>query len=121
MDHEFDYIAVLGSNGDINSPVTIDRIQNALEAAEKWPRAKLVLTGNESNGEVTAFKVLLNKGGISQERIIEETKSQDTWDNISHTKALIPNGSRLLVVTSMYHQRRALAMARAQKIRASAW
>lgn len=115
---DFDVILLLGANGNISSPVTADRAQNAAEAASRWPNTKIVMTGNERQGEVSAYKTLLSMHGIAVDRIIEETQSRNTWDNITYSKSLIPIGARVLLVTSEYHQPRALAIARALGVNA---
>lgn len=117
----FDIILLLGANGDLSSPVTRDRAQNAAEAAFRWPNAKIVTTGNERRGEITAYKTLLSGHGVASDRIIEETQSRNTWDNIVYSKPLIPEGAHVLLVTSEYHQPRALAIARALGLNASSY
>ena len=115
----FDYILLLGSNGRIKNPITQDRAYNAAEALKKWPTAKLILTGNEERGEVTAFKILLKEHGVTE--FVEETQSRNTWDNMRRSLPLFDNSKAVLIVTSEYHQPRALAMARSLGLKSSSF
>jgi uncharacterized SAM-binding protein YcdF (DUF218 family) len=116
-----DAIFLLGSNGDTASPVTVDRTATAIRAAERWPKAKIILTGNEARGEVTAFRTLMNQASVAPDRLIEETDSRNTWDNIKNSKRFVSASDAVLVVTSGYHLARALAIARSQKLNAYGW
>ena len=118
-DKRFDYIFLLGIKGDLGREHMFDCAKLAAEARKLWPEAKLVITGNEEYQEVTDLKKAVVADGVSPEGIIEETQSQDTWDNIGLSQKLIPPDARVLIVTSEFHQRRSLAIAEVLGIRAS--
>lgn len=105
------YILVLGANGNIESPVVIDRANSAYLASQQFPEARILLTGKPD--EVVAYKTLLTVRGLSQ--FIEEPMSTTTWDNVRLSEKLMDPSKNILVVTSEYHQPRALAMARSLK------
>ena len=107
---EIDYILVLGANGNEQSPVTMDRAVSAAQAAKLFPTAKIVLTGKSE--EVEAYKSLLAPLGLSN--FIEEKQSRTTWDNMRFSEKLMEPGKNILLVTSEYHQPRALAIARSR-------
>lgn len=113
---DYDIIMVLGANGDPTSTVTQDRIYNAVQAKMKWPQAKFLLTGNEKRGEVSLYKKLLAQMGHAD--FIEETESTTTWENMIFSKKFLQENDRVVIVTSEYHQARALAMAHAVGIKA---
>lgn len=113
-DIKIDIIILLGANGDIQSPVTRDRALNAAVAKEHFPQARFLLTGNENKNEISTYKKLLAEHGYFE--FIIETESTTTWENMKLSKELLKTLSshedRVIIVTSEYHQRRALAMAR---------
>lgn len=115
----FEYIVLLGANGSITSAVTQDRARNAALALSKWPQAKLIVTGNESKGEVTAYRTLLQSHGITN--FIAESKSRNTWENMRFSICFLENDKNILIVTSQYHQPRALAMIRSLGFQANAF
>ena len=114
IEEKIDILMVLGANGDIDSPVTRDRALNAAVAKEHFPMARFLLTGNESKGEVTAYKKLLSAHGYLE--FVIETESTTTWENLKYSQELLKTLSshedRILLITCEYHQKRALAMAR---------
>lgn len=116
----YDIIMVLGANGNMQSPVTRDRTLMAAQAKEKYPQARFLLTGNEARGEMTAYKKLLGNHGFYE--FIVETESTTTWQNLKYSKELLKTLSshddKILIVTSQFHQKRALAMARSQDLTA---
>lgn len=117
----YDVILVLGANGDPKSAVVRDRALNALEAHSQWPKARIILTGNGERKETEAFVEVWRESGSNIPPYEAETASRDTWDNFLNSSKMWPPESRVLVVTSEYHQRRALAIAHAIGINADAY
>jgi uncharacterized SAM-binding protein YcdF (DUF218 family) len=118
-DQQFDYIFLLGIKGDLGRQHMIDSAKMAIEAARLWPSAKILITANEEYHEVSDLEKQVSAAGINPQNIIEETRSQDTWDNIGFSKILIPPKARVLIITSEFHQRRSLAIAETLGVRAS--
>lgn len=109
---EPDKILLLGANGNRQSPVVQDRVSQAIAAIQKYPSAKLVITGNEKTGEITAYRTLLAEQGYQPES--EEPEARTTWENIVNSEAFVSPGQKVLIVTTEYHQPRAVAMARSR-------
>jgi uncharacterized SAM-binding protein YcdF (DUF218 family) len=111
------YLVLLGHKGGEQSPVTQDRVTNAVEALRKWPNAKLIVTGNESKGEITAFRNLLAQNGVSDFQI--EDRATTTWGNFKNIMSLLDSKDQhVVIVTSEYHQRRSLMIARSYGLQA---
>lgn len=106
----FDYILLLGAAGDSEVLMVTDRVKMAIEAKKKYPQAKIILSGNEKRGEISVYKTLLANHHISD--YLEEPESTTTWDNLIFTRKLISDKAAVLIVTSSFHRRRALAMAK---------
>lgn len=117
MPPDVDYILVLGAAGDSQVLMVIDRIEMAVLAKQKYPRAPLLLSGNEKRGEISTYKSMLKQKGITD--YLEEPQSTTTWNNLRFSKKLIPAGATVLIVTSSFHRRRSLAMARSLGLNAS--
>lgn len=115
---DFKYVILLGLNVLKNQELATDRVRLASEALAEWPEAKLIITGNESIKEVSLLKEMVLQSGISKSRLIEETQSKDTWDNISFSKKMIPEEAEVLLITNEFHQMRALAIARMNGVNA---
>jgi uncharacterized SAM-binding protein YcdF (DUF218 family) len=99
-----------------------DRFVDGVRLARRFPDAKLVFSGGtaelvESAGpkEATLLKKLAVELGILEQRILVEDKSRNTRENATATKVVIDREhlSNVVLVTSAYHMRRALACFRA--------
>lgn len=111
------HLLLLGANGDPESSINRDRAQLALLAQKAHPHAKLLISGNETQRqEVTA---LLQNLGVNALQILKEEKSTTTYENIVFSKRLIPATANVLVVTSGFHRRRAVTIARLCGLRAN--
>lgn len=117
-----EYVIVLGAgvNGTEPSLALWLRLEAALEYAERYPEAKLVVSGGRGDGEdITEAECMakwLIKHGVTAERIILEEKAASTLENIEYSKELIltdnPGFSgKICIITSGYHVFRARMMA----------
>jgi uncharacterized SAM-binding protein YcdF (DUF218 family) len=114
------YLILLGHKGGEQSPVTKDRFFNAVEAMKRWPKAQLIITGNEEKGEVSHYRGMLAKVGITDYLI--EAKSKTTWGNLKNILPLLESQDQaVVIITSEYHQRRSLFIARAYRLNAHAF
>jgi uncharacterized SAM-binding protein YcdF (DUF218 family) len=85
-----------------------DRILRAKSAIQKFPNAKVVLTGNESQwGEISAMKEGLHKLGITGP-FLEDPEARNTFENLMNSKSLVDGP--YLIVTSDFHFRRAVVL-----------
>jgi uncharacterized SAM-binding protein YcdF (DUF218 family) len=83
-----------------------ERFVEAVKLAERYPLAKLVITGK---GEEAAHDYVRARG-VDEARLVLETDARTTYENALFTKQkLAPQaGSRWLLVTSAAHMPRAL-------------
>lgn len=94
---ECDYIIVLGCSlyGDIPSRTLKMRLDTAFEYAKRYPDTVIVVSGGQGNDETVPesfamAKYLIDKG-ISGERIIQESQSRNTIQNLANTKEILDN------------------------------
>lgn len=107
-----DFIIVLGANGNPSSPIVVERAQLAHQASLEYPEAKIIITGNENNKEVTTLRELILTLGVPQQRLLLETQSRTTRENFLLSQKLISSNSSLLVVTNKFHLFRAVTIAK---------
>ena len=119
-----DYCIVLGAavHGNIPSRVLNERINAAFDFLTEYPETTAILSGGQGKGEDISeaecmFKVLVSKG-ISPERLILESKSTSTEENIRFSKELFSADSAT-IITSETHLYRACLIARSQGLNAS--
>lgn len=89
------------------------RVQVALEAARKYPNAYVMVTGgataatNKTVTEAGRMAAHLMENGISEDRIIQETKSYSTEANAINCMQILsrdyPQIKHLVLITSDYH------------------
>ncbi|PGY08512.1 YdcF family protein [Bacillus sp. AFS031507] len=114
-----DYLIVLGARvkGTVPSLAFASRINAAADYLKKNQDTLVIASGGKGSGEeiseAESIKRELKKQGISENRIILEDQSTDTYENINFSKKLIPDGAKLgLVVTNNFHLYRAVSIAR---------
>ncbi|WP_395947773.1 YdcF family protein [Bacillus sp. X1(2014)] len=114
-----DYLIVLGARvkGTVPSLAFASRINAAAEYLKRNKETIVIASGGKGPGEdiseAESIKRELVDQGISEDRIILEDQSTDTYENINFSKKLIPKGDRLgLVVTNNFHLYRAVSIAR---------
>ena len=112
-----DVILVPGSqvyqNGDLSLNLTY-RLQLALEAWQARPRMICVCGGQGSDEpmpEAVRMKQWLCEHGVPEEQILTEDTSTNTLENMRNARALMPDVSDILLVTSDFHVPRATAAA----------
>ncbi|MEP1934887.1 MAG: YdcF family protein [Roseibium sp.] len=124
---EFDGVIVLGGavdtvvtgkRGDTALTTSGERLTIAARLAKQVPGAKIIHTGGhgliisaqatEAEGAVRLFRDF----GISEDRIVLEDVSRNTWENAVLTKELLQPGPELtwLLVTSAYHMPRSMGV-----------
>ena len=110
MDTYENYVLVLGAkanNGNL-SKTLINRLDTTIEYLNKHKTAKAVLCGGkENNNEFSQAeymqKYLIEKG-IDKDRLILETKSKNTFENIKFAlEKLDKKPSEIMVISSSYH------------------
>ena len=114
MEREADYIIVLGAQVRNSGPSVVlrYRLDTAADYLQRHPDTVCICGGgqgwNESEPEGTAMKEYLVKKGIAEDRIITETRSSNTTENMKFSQELI-NGTdpSVGIVTNDFHAKRA--------------
>ena len=120
-----DWAIVLGAGVQVDgSPSRImrQRLGAAMEFMQENPRARVVLSGGQGDGEPVSeakcmYDALLDMGA-DPDRLLLETESTSTRENFQNSLALIDQqgphrdpGKPIAVITSEFHQRRAAYIA----------
>ena len=114
------YIVVLGArvNGSVPSGSLRNRIRVGAEYLRDNPGTIAVLSGAQGSGEeISEAQCMYDNmvaAGIDPARLILEEQSTDTAENLRNSRALIPEGASVGLVTNNFHIFRALALARNQ-------
>ena len=110
-----DAIAVFGqtpkSDGTPSSGL-LSRLKKALELANQYPEAKIILSGGDLKTEYTEASVMsrwLLEQGIEESRLILDEKARDTYGNAIGTLEALEtlDAHKLIVVATMLHLPRA--------------
>lgn len=132
-DKDKDFLIILGCGlrkDGTPTPLLRGRIERALafdkrQREETGKKLIFVTSGgqgeNEANSESLAMKNYLLERGIPEERIIEEDKSTDTFENMKYSKEKIEERSenaKIAFSTTNYHVFRSGLFARRVKMRA---
>jgi uncharacterized SAM-binding protein YcdF (DUF218 family) len=116
------WLLVLGAGAPDGepSPILAERLNRALELAQRYPQARLVVSGGLGYGtlvsEAHAMAKYLRAHGLPAERIVLEDRSRNTYQNILFTQRVlasqgsVPSGS-VCIVTSDFHAFRSLKLA----------
>lgn len=113
-----DYIIVLGAQVYEKGPSSIlkYRLDRALKYLNENENTKCIVCGgqgyNEPFAEAVGMKKYLKEQGISESRIIMETESQNTEQNIKNSLEYIDRGASIGIVTNNFHMARSLQIAR---------
>jgi len=68
--------------------------------------------------EADAMADIAKAAGLAPRHILHEDRSRNTWENLSHARALIPDGATVWIVTDPWHAPRVALVARRQRLRA---
>ncbi|NLJ94899.1 MAG: YdcF family protein [Clostridiaceae bacterium] len=114
---QLDYIIVLGAQVKNNAPSKVlkFRLDQSIDYLYQNPATKCIVSGgqgeNETQAEAIVMQAYLIKHGISQERIILESTSISTKENLENSYKLIEESSSIGIVTNDFHVFRALKIA----------
>ncbi|MBO5494167.1 MAG: YdcF family protein [Eubacterium sp.] len=113
---EYETVLVLGCRvkGSIPSKALEKRVDKAFTCLNQNPDAVAVLSGGQGRdeflSEAQCMKNMLVQRGISEKRLVLETRSTSTDENIRYSTVLMREGglsNKTALVTSEYHQKRA--------------
>lgn len=110
-----------GVHGDYPSTPLINRLDAAIDYANKNKEALIVVSGGqgfrETVTEASAMEKYLIEKGIEPSRIIKEEKATSTYENMKFSKEILDdmlgeNSYRVTVLTNDYHIFRAVYIAK---------
>lgn len=122
-DENADYMIVLGAQviGTEPSYNLVQRLDTAYDYLIENPRTIVVLSGGKGSGEeiseAQAMAEYLQKKGISKERMILESKSVNTYENIKYSKKWIKEDKSVVIVTNSFHIMRSVQCAKTQGLK----
>ncbi len=109
-----DHALVLGlalENGE-PAPDLLARLDTAEKYLEKYPGARLILTGGNADGsgrtEAAVMRDILTACGVPEDRLILEDRAQTTKENFGNIAAIVPAEEPVVLVSSNYHMDRAV-------------
>ena len=119
-DYDADWLIVLGAgvNGDAPSLSMRNRLSAAKAYLDAHPDCRVIVSGGQGDGEsiteAEAMRRWLTAQGFDPERIVCETRSKNTEENLAFSLALIPDAARarIAVCSSEYHLYRARLLGR---------
>ncbi len=119
-----DYIVVLGAGviGARITPLLAARIERGIELLHSNPGAVLIMSGGQGPGEDIAEGEAMaryaEEKGVGIEKIIIESRSKSTEENLLFSSRLMEKDrSKVVVVTTSYHVFRALLLAKQQGLK----
>ena len=114
--------AQVRGNPAVPSAILKERLDAAVPYLLENPQTKVVVTGgqgpDETDTEANVMARYLMEQGIDSQRIIKESQSSRTEENISNAKKLTDLG-KTVIVTSDFHMYRGLMLARRENVDAS--
>jgi uncharacterized SAM-binding protein YcdF (DUF218 family) len=111
-------LEVSAGRGGMEFNQSADRFIEAVRLARLYPQAKIVVSGGDGSfsgrykGDADLAGDFFSAMGVDPARLIKDTTSRNTEENVSETKTLLDqNGLKdCLLITSAYHMPRAKAL-----------
>ena len=113
------YAVVLGAKVKGNGEPSLSlqyRLETAIAYLEQYPHVTVIVSGGQGKeepvSEAERMYTYLLEAGIAEERIIQEDASTSTFENLSLSKALLPEGeTAVTIISSDFHLTRAQYLA----------
>ena len=112
-----DYAIVLGlalENGK-PAPDLLARLDTAKAYLEKYPEARLILTGGNADEsgrtEADVMRDLLVERGVAEDRLILEDQAKTTKENFRNIAGIVSAEEPVVMISSNYHMDRAVQTA----------
>ena len=109
-----EYAIVLGlalENGE-PSPDLLERLSTSRKYLEKYPEARLILTGGNADEsgrtEAAVMRDILTQQGVPEDKLILEDQAKTTKENFSNIAGIIPEEQPVVIISSNYHMDRAV-------------
>lgn len=120
---------VIAARGGFEMNQAGDRFIETLRLAQKFPAARILISGGDGSfsgsyeGDAAVATRFFEAFGVPADRLIRETASRTTFENVENTKALLAaNGlEHCLLVTSAFHMPRSVGLFRKQGLDVSPW
>ena len=111
-------LEVTAARGGMEMNQAADRFIEAARLARLYPQSKIVVSGGDGSfsgdykGDADLSPAYFEAMGVEPSRIIRETASRNTAENVGETKALLETNhlTDCLLITSAYHMPRAKAL-----------
>jgi uncharacterized SAM-binding protein YcdF (DUF218 family) len=111
-------LEVSAGRGGMEMNQAADRFVEAARLARLYPLAKILVSGGDGSfsgdykGDADLSPAYFKAMGVEPSRIIRETSSRNTAENVGETKALLETShlTDCLLITSAYHMPRAKAL-----------
>ena len=122
-----DAVIVLGAK--VGTPALTERTLQGLKYYQDGKTDTIVLSGSQGAGESISeaeamqevIKRRLAMQGSKMPKIILESKSLNTFQNIHNSKVLIPNAKSVVVVSDCFHLARAVVISRRDGFQGVYW
>jgi uncharacterized SAM-binding protein YcdF (DUF218 family) len=106
-----------------------ERYMEALRLSRLHPQARIIVSGGDGSltggyeDDFTVMKRLARDFGLEEARLLPETGSRNTFENMVNSAAIMKREglSECLLVTSAFHMPRALGMARKAGVAVRPW
>ena len=111
---------VISARGGFEMNQAGDRFIETLRLAREFPAARILISGGDGSlsgrygGDAAVATRFFEAFGVPADRLIRETESRTTFENVANTKDLLAtNGlERCLLVTSAFHMPRSVGLFR---------
>lgn len=112
--------ALAAARGEPSVNEAAERVLAFADLGRRYPDAKLVFTGGSGSllegryREGAAMRAALEQAGLDTGRVLFETESRNTWENVRFSRRLVgPKAEETwLLVTSAWHMPRAVGLFR---------
>lgn len=126
-----DYLVILGAGikGEVLSLSLYERLMTGLAYLEKYPDARVVVSGgqgpDEAITEAEAMRRFLVSKGVEEKRILLEARATSTMENFAYSRRLIEEETgkaapEITFVTNSFHVLRAKMLAERNGLKARA-
>ena len=113
------YTIVLGAKVNKNGEPSLSlhyRLEAAVVYLKQYPHVKVIVSGGQGKEEpmteAERMCIFLKEAGIEEERILQESVSTSTFENIAFSKKLLPAGeTSVTIISSDFHLTRAQYLA----------